>query len=68
MYKYKIKTSPRKNPGYEPDQRRHEHHANNDCERTQYNTNQSVKNPGRRYDQRHVHDHVYGGRGVYGEV
>jgi len=37
-------------------------------ERTQYSTNQSVKNPGRRYDQGHVHDHVYGGRGVYGEV
>jgi len=32
------------------------------------NTNQSVKNPGRRYDQGHVHDHVYGGRDVYGEV
>lgn len=33
-----------------------------------YNTNQSVKDPGRGYDQGHVHDHVYGGRGVYGEV
>lgn len=31
-------------------------------------TNQSVEDPRRRYDQRHVHDHVYGGRSVYGEV
>lgn len=68
VYKYKIKTSPRKNPGNAPDRRRHENHVNNDGERTQYNTNQSVKNPRRRYDQGHVHDHVYGRRGVYGEV
>lgn len=33
-----------------------------------WHTNQSVEDPRRRHDQGHVHDHVYGGRGVYGEI